>query len=248
MPRYDQHFLRNSVYAVKIAEAVCPQAGEKILEVGPGRGALTRYLLQKGVPYIGIEIDSVCLKSLEELPSKASTEWILGDFLRIALPEEPLFFVSNLPYSISGPAIFRILSHHRYIRAGVVMLQAEVAQRLYAKAGKRPYGRLSVLFQSVYEVKRLCRVPPNAFTPPPKVWSEVVLFERKALLSSEVWEDFVGFVRRAFRQPRRKLAKNLSDYRLSISPFFSHRRPHELSVEEFFELWRILRNDIMLDG
>lgn len=237
MPRYDQHFLRSERIAFQIAKAVCPLPGETILEVGPGEGALTKYLLQSSRPYLGVEIDPRCLSALSQTYPNSHAQWILGDFLKIPLPEIPLYFVSNLPYSISGPAIFRILEHQQWIRAGIIMLQAEVAQRLYASAGKRPYGKLSVLFQSVYHVKRLVRVPPGAFSPPPRVWSEVITFTQAPYLAPKDWMAFADLVRSAFRQPRQTIAKNLQGSTYIVPEKFRSLRPHQLSVQDFFELW-----------
>lgn len=238
MPRFDQHFLQAESYIQKIADAVKPHAGEMILEVGPGMGALTRYLLEKPFPYTGIEIDARCLTQLRQLPHAEGAKWIHGDFLRVELPTQPLYFVSNLPYSISGPALFRVLAHRMYIREGIIMLQAEVAQRLYARPGSRAYGRLSVLFQSIYETERLLRVPPGAFRPPPKVWSEVVRFMRRPKLPIEEWEPFAEVVRAAFRQPRQTLGRNLRDSHLPLPPEWTTRRPHQLSIEDYLMLWR----------
>lgn len=238
MPKFDQHFLHDRTYAKKIAEAVELLPGETLLEVGPGRGALTQFLLQKPVPYIGIEIDPRVIETLRALPGAEHATFLQGDFLQVPLPEKPLFFVSNLPYSITGPALFRILEHRFWIRAGVIMLQAEVAQRLYAAAGKRPYGRLSVLFQSVYAVKRLFRVPPGAFSPPPKVWSEVVFFTRQPQVALEEWDSFAAFVRRAFQHPRRTLAKNLAPLGVLYVEPWGLLRPHQLSVANYILLWR----------
>ncbi|MCS7296861.1 MAG: 16S rRNA (adenine(1518)-N(6)/adenine(1519)-N(6))-dimethyltransferase RsmA [Bacteroidia bacterium] len=239
MPRFDQHFLRTEGYARRIAAAVSPLSDETILEVGPGTGALTRYLLQKGHPYIGIEIDKSCINQLALLEGPAPIRWICQDFLRVELPQQPLYFVSNLPYSITGPTLFRILEHRFWIREGVIMLQAEVAQRLYASPNSSAYGRVSVLFQSVYETRRLFQVPKGAFSPPPRVESEVVKFTRKAKIPLEAWESFAEVVRQAFRQPRQTLARNLRSACLPCPAHQATRRPHQLSVEEYIALWQI---------
>lgn len=238
MPRYDQHFLWSEGLIKRIIEAVRPLPEETLLEVGPGHGALTRYLLAMPVPYLGIEIDPRCLEQLRQLPHAEKAEWIQGDFIRLALPQKPLYFVSNLPYSISGPAIFQILAHRDWIREGVLMLQAEVAQRLYAVPGTRAYGRVSVLFQSIYGVKRLLRVPPGAFRPPPKVWSEVIRFTRAPKLPSDKWESFAQVVRQAFQQPRQTLSKNLRARAITLPSEWASLRPHQLPVEAYIQIWQ----------
>ncbi|RMF49711.1 MAG: ribosomal RNA small subunit methyltransferase A [Bacteroidetes bacterium] len=239
MPRFDQHFLRARHYAEQIAEAVSPLPGETLLEVGPGQGQLTRYLLAKPFPYIGVEIDGSLLESLKTLPLAEKAQWIQGDFLTIDLPPQPLYFVSNLPYSITGPALFRILEKQRWIRAGVLMLQAEVADKLCAQPGQRTWGRLSLLFQSVYRVRRLFRVPPGAFSPPPRVWSAVVTFERSPQVPLEEWSAFADFVRQACLHPRRTLRANLREAGLSCPTPWAALRPHQLSIQALYELWKL---------
>ncbi|MEN2993456.1 MAG: 16S rRNA (adenine(1518)-N(6)/adenine(1519)-N(6))-dimethyltransferase RsmA [Bacteroidia bacterium] len=241
MPRYDQHFLRASAYARKIVAAVQAAPEETLVEIGPGRGALTQYLLELPQAYIGVEIDPHCIQLLKAQFPLAKARWIQEDFLRWPLPERPLYIVSNLPYSISGPVLGRILAHRWHIRGGVLMLQAEVAQRLYAAVGTRAYGRLSVLFQSVYGVERVLRIPPGAFSPPPRVWSEVVRFERQPSLAIEAWEDFAEFVRLSFRQPRRTLAKNLKALGRALPEDLARLRPHQLPVATFLKLWQQLQ-------
>jgi len=239
MPRFDQHFLKARHYAEQIAAAVRPLPGETILEVGPGQGQLTRYLLAKPFPYIGVEIDRLLLQTLKTLPLAEKAQWIEGDFLTLKLPPQPLYFVSNLPYSITGPALFRILDERRWIRAGVLMLQAEVADKLCAQPGQRAWGRLSLLFQSVYRVRRLFRVPPGAFAPPPRVWSAVVAFEQAPQVPLEEWSAFADFVRQACLHPRRTLRANLREAGLPCPSPWAALRPHQLSIQAFYELWKL---------
>ncbi|GIV25666.1 MAG: ribosomal RNA small subunit methyltransferase A [Bacteroidia bacterium] len=238
MPRFDQHFLRARSYAEKIAAAVSPLPGETLLEVGPGQGHLTRYLLEKPFPYLGVEIDARLLQTLKALPLAEKAEWILGDFLTVDLPPKPFYFVSNLPYSITGPTLFRILEKQSWIRAGVIMVQAEVADKLCAEPGQRTWGRLGLLFQSVYRVKRLFRVPPGAFSPPPRVWSAVVAFERSPQVPPEEWPAFADFVRKACLHPRRTLAANLRQAGLPCPPQWATLRPHQLSIQAMYNLWK----------
>ncbi|MCS6789725.1 MAG: 16S rRNA (adenine(1518)-N(6)/adenine(1519)-N(6))-dimethyltransferase RsmA [Bacteroidia bacterium] len=242
MPRYDQHFLCSEAYAQRIVAAVKPQPDEITLEIGPGRGALTKYLLLRDQPLIAVEIDKRCLEELQKLPAAEKAHWVHGDFRQLALSAERSYFlVSNLPYSLTGPALFWILERRWQVREGILMLQAEVAKRLYASEGSRDFTRLTVLFRSVYAVERLFRVPPGAFCPPPRVRSEVIRFLRRADVW-EPWESFAAFVRVAFRQPRQKLAKNLRPLSLPLPPEWSDKRPHQLSLSVYYTLWQIYKD------
>lgn len=236
MPRYDQHFLRSESIAGAIAVAAEPLPQETILEIGPGRGILSAHLLAKHKLYLGVEIDPVCFSYLKARFPEAS--WIQGDVLGWDWPEVPLYVVSNLPYSITGPVLFRILAHRVWVRGGVLMLQAEVARRLYAKPGSAEYGRLSVVFQGVYAVERVLRVGPGAFSPPPKVYSEVIRWVRQPLLRLEAWPSWAAFVKVAFRQPRKTLENNLRAAGLPCPPAYKQVRPHQLSPQEFIALWQ----------
>jgi 16S rRNA A1518/A1519 N6-dimethyltransferase RsmA/KsgA/DIM1 with predicted DNA glycosylase/AP lyase activity len=124
--RYDQHFLRDENIARAIAEAACPQPDEVLLEIGPGPGILSKYLVQRPNPLIGIEIDPQYHQKLVETYPQAT--WILGDVLEVFWPEVPLYLVSNLPYSITGPFLMRVLEHRAWIRGG----------RAHATKGGRP--------------------------------------------------------------------------------------------------------------
>jgi len=236
--RYDQHFLRDENIARAIAEAAQPHPDETLLEIGPGLGILSQYLLRYPNPFIGIEIDPRLHEKLVE--NYPSATWIRGDALEIPWPEKPLYLVSNLPYSISGPFLMRVLEHRMWIRGGVLMLQKEVAQRLYARPGERSFGRLSALFQAVYRVERLRYVWPGSFSPPPKVVSAVVRFVREPRIDLSEWPAFARVARAAFRQPRQTLGRNLRSANLPCPPHLAYLRPHQIPLDELIALWRWL--------
>jgi 16S rRNA (adenine1518-N6/adenine1519-N6)-dimethyltransferase len=236
MPRYDQHFLRDEQLARLIADAAQPLPDETLLEIGPGLGILSQYLLSKTPAFIGIEIDPRCYERL--LKAFPQGQWLLGDALKVPWPEGPLYLVSNLPYSISGPILFRILEARTRIRGGLLMLQKEVAQRLYAQSGERTYSRPSVLFQAVYRVERLRLVRPGSFSPPPKVLSEIIRWTRSPQIPLSEWPRFAQFIRAAFRQPRQTLGRNLRTANLPCHPAYTARRPHEIPLLEFITLWQ----------
>ncbi len=239
MPRpYDQHFLRDENIARFIAEAAHPLPDETLLEIGPGPGILSKYLLHFPNPLIGIEIDSLYHEKL--LYDYPQAQWILGDALKVPWPENPLYLVSNLPYSISGPFLMRVLEYRGWIRGGVLMLQKEVARRLYSQPGERHFGRLSALFQVVYRVERLRIVRPGSFSPPPKVLSEVIRFERAPQITLEEWPSYASVVRAAFQQPRQTLARNLRSAGLPCPQHLASLRPHQLPLQELIALWRWL--------
>ncbi len=236
--RYDQHFLRDSSIARAIAEAIQPLSHETLLEVGPGPGILSKYLLRYPNPLTGIEIDPryhACL--VRDYPEAT---WLLGDVLEVPWPEGALYLVSNLPYSISGPFLMRLLEHCERVRGGVLMLQREVAQRLYAQSGKRQFGRLSALFQIVYRVERLRIVRPGSFSPPPRVLSEVIRFTREPQIALSEWPSFAAVVRAVFRQPRQTIARNLRNADLPCPPHLASLRPHQLPLSELIALWQWL--------
>lgn len=243
MPRrYDQHFLQDENIARAIAEAVSPQPDEVLLEIGPGPGILSKYLVQRPNPLTGIEIDPHYHQKLEE--SYPQAIWIPGDALKVPWPESPLYLVSNLPYGITGPFLMRVLEYRAWIRGGVLMLQREVARRLYARPGERQFGRLSALFQVVYQVERLRTVRPGSFAPPPKVLSEVIRFTRSPQIPLKDWPSFALTMRAAFRQPRQTLGRNLRSAGFPCPSHLTTRRPHEIPLSELIALWRWLSDPI----
>lgn len=216
--RFGQHFLHDQGILRRIVEAVAPKPGDRVVEIGPGEGALTMPLLRAAGEMTAIELDR---DLIEPLRAKAADvgklEIVNADVLHVdftALAHgAPLRIVGNLPYNISTPILFHCLSHAAAIRDMHFMLQKEVVDRMAAPPGSKTYGRLSVMLQLRCTVEPLFRVPPGAFRPPPKVDSAVV---RLIPLAAEALPDadfalIERVVRAAFGQRRKTLSNALSD-------------------------------------
>jgi 16S rRNA (adenine1518-N6/adenine1519-N6)-dimethyltransferase len=242
--RFGQHFLTDRHYVRRIVEAIAPKAGEPMVEIGPGTGILTAELAAVVRPLHVVEIDR---DLAAELRGRFSADEVIVheadalDFDFAALPV-PLRVVGNLPYNVSTPILFRVAAHAATIRDCVFMLQKEVVDRMVAAPGTADYGRLSVMLQYRFAMASMVRVPPGAFTPPPKVDSAVVrmvpLGESRPRARDE--QLFANIVGAAFSQ-RRKTLRNAARAwvgeeafaRAAIDP---GRRGETLSVVEFVAL------------
>jgi 16S rRNA (adenine1518-N6/adenine1519-N6)-dimethyltransferase len=178
--RFGQHFLHDPAVIRRIIDAVAPSSGERIVEVGPGRGALTWSLLERAKDLDVIEIDRELAQSLAA-DSRAKTHLRVHvenaldtDFVRLRAGGPPLRIVGNLPYNISTPLLFRLLGQRAAIFDMHFMLQKEVVDRMVAAPGGKQYGRLTVMLAAYAEVEGLFDVGPGAFQPRPKVWSAIV--------------------------------------------------------------------------
>jgi 16S rRNA (adenine1518-N6/adenine1519-N6)-dimethyltransferase len=177
--RFGQHFLHDPATIRRIVDAVDPLAGERLVEVGPGRGALTFPLLARALTLDAIEIDRDLAAALERDPRSAHLrlhiEDVLDtDFSALRGSGPPLRIVGNLPYNISTPLLFRLLTQRAAIGDMHFMLQKEVVERMAAAPGTKAYGRLTVMLAAHAEIQALFDVGPGAFQPPPKVWSAIV--------------------------------------------------------------------------
>ena len=222
MPRpkkhYGQHFLHERGIIERIVAAIDPKPGERIVEIGPGEGALTLPLLDKAGTLTAIELDSELIEPLRE-KSRAHGELTIvhADVLETDLTAlaagGTLRLAGNLPYYVSSPILFHCLDHANAIHDMHFMLQKEVVDRMAAAPGSKTYGRLTVMLQLACTVEPLLRVPAGAFRPPPKVESAVVrLIPRQPsqLPESELMPAIANIVRAAFGQRRKTLANALS--------------------------------------
>ncbi|HZP66360.1 MAG TPA: 16S rRNA (adenine(1518)-N(6)/adenine(1519)-N(6))-dimethyltransferase RsmA [Rudaea sp.] len=215
--RFGQHFLHDPGILKRIVESVAPRPGERLVEIGPGEGALTLPLLQAARKLTAIELDRDLIVPLRARAAGVGELEILNadvldvDFTALAAGA-PLRLVGNLPYNISTPILFHCLAHAAAIVDMHFMLQKEVVERMAAGPGSKTYGRLSVMLQLRAEVEPLFRVPPGAFRPPPKVDSAVV---RVVPLPSEALPradagTLDAIVRAAFGQRRKTIANAVS--------------------------------------
>ena len=248
-----QHFLTDEDIAEKIADSLVGNNYDHILEIGPGTGVLTKYLLQKQQHIRVIELDKESVTYLQETfpiehiklnTSKEKFTIIEGDFLKHNLTDlfkqKQVAIIGNFPYNISTQIVFKAIENREFVPEFAGMFQKEVAQRIAEKAGSKVYGILSVLTQAFFDVEYLFTVPPTVFNPPPKVDSGVIRLTRKENYTLPVDEKlFFRVVKTAFNQRRKMLRGSLKSFNLSDSlkedPIFA-MRPEQLSVEEFIKL------------
>ncbi len=217
--RFSQNFLHDAHYIARIVDAIDPRPGDRIVEIGPGLGALTQPLIARAGHLTCIEIDRDLAARLRDRFSCAQLRLIESDALRLdwdALACEdarPLRIVGNLPYHISTPILFALLPLALRVRDQHFMLQKEVVDRMAAAAGSKDYGRLSVMLQFRYAVARLMNVPAGAFTPPPQVQSSIVRLVPKPAgdLPAVNADAFARVVTAAFGQRRKTLRNALSE-------------------------------------
>lgn len=209
--RLGQHFLTRQPVLENIAVAVCPEECETVVEIGPGKGALTTHLLRRAARVIAIEIDPVLSQYLRsKFREETRLQIVEGDVLKTDLRQwGPLSVAGNLPYYITSPIIERVLSLRPLLLSAVFLVQKEVAQRLTGLPGTRDYGYLSIQTQLLATPEVLFGVPAAAFHPAPKVESAVVrLRPRGELIVSDV-SGFLRFAGMCFRQKRKTLRNNL---------------------------------------
>lgn len=212
--RFGQNFLRAPHVVEQILAAAELAAGERVVEIGPGQGALTDRLLAAGATVLAFEVDRDLAAALAQRRAPGLTIH-QGDVLRAAWPElltsPPYKLVANLPYNISSQVLFKILEHRRLFSRLVLMFQKEVGDRLLAAPATRDYGILSVLVQNWYVVTRVCKVPPGCFHPPPRVESVVLRFDPRQQPLAKVADEgaFRALVKAVFGQRRKTLRNTL---------------------------------------
>ncbi len=236
-----QHFLKDENICKKIISALQQHSFLQLLEVGPGGGALTKYLVQiHDIEFKAVEVDDEKVKFLLQTYPQLKGKIIHQDFLAIEKPFEHKFtVVGNFPYNISSQILFKILEWKEDVECMIGMFQKEVAQRIKAKEGSKTYGVLSVLIQAFFDVEYLFEVSEKSFQPPPKVKSAVIRLlpsKKRLLVSSE--KKFILLVKTAFNQRRKTLrnaVKNLFDATILKDELFN-KRPEQLSVMDFATL------------
>lgn len=235
-----QHFLKDEIIALKIVEGLTLPC-ENVLEIGPGSGVLTKYLLNLPITdFKALDVDRDAVPFLKTTFPEAAGSFIEGDFLRIPIDE--LFtgnfsIIGNFPYNISSQIFFRVIENRNRIPEVVGMLQKEVAERIAAPPGSKTYGILSVLLQAWYDIEYLFTVEPHVFVPPPKVRSGVIRVKRNQVQSLGCDEKlFSTIVKTAFNQRRKTLRNGLKSIRFRDDEQLNHlftKRAEQLSVAEF---------------
>ncbi|MDC9721633.1 MAG: 16S rRNA (adenine(1518)-N(6)/adenine(1519)-N(6))-dimethyltransferase RsmA [Urechidicola sp.] len=246
-----QHFLKNESIAERIADSLTLNGYNDVLEIGPGMGVLTKYLLKKKVTTHVIEIDRESVEYLQANYLNLAPRIIEKDFLKINIKDffkdNQFAIIGNFPYNISTQIVFKTLENRHQIPEFSGMFQKEVAERIAEKEGSKKYGILSVLTQAFYDVEYLFTVPPTVFYPPPKVDSGVIRLIRKENYTLPVDEKlFFRVVKTAFNQRRKMLRGSLKSFNLSDKlredTIFA-MRPEQLSVSAFFELTAKIEQD-----
>lgn len=240
-----QHFLVDENIALKTAESLTGNGYNSVLEIGPGMGVLTKYLLKnENYTVFAIEVDTESVNYLLQNYPELEGRLIEGDFLRLNLQEyfkEDFAIVGNFPYNISSQIMFKLLDYRNQCPELVGMFQKEVAERFSAKTRTKAYGILSVLLQTYYNCEYLFTVGNHVFDPPPKVESAVVRLirnDRKSLPCDEALYKEV--IKTAFQQRRKKLSNAIKKYNLPNTNeeinHFLNLRAEELTVEDFIKL------------
>lgn len=235
-----QHFLTNEDIAARIVESIS-SSPKNVLEIGPGMGVLTKYLLQKKYEHFKVvELDGESVEFLKSHYPDLSGNIIAQDFLKLdlnSLFKDQLVIIGNFPYNISSQILFKILDSKDLVNETVGMFQKEVAERVASQPGNKQYGILSVLLQAFYDIEYLFTVDENQFLPPPKVKSAVIRLVRnpqKRLSCSE--SLFKQVVKAGFNQRRKTLRNSLSQF--EFQPDFRQneifaKRPEQLTVQDF---------------
>lgn len=243
-----QHFLKDKDIAQRIVESLQTSNITKVLEIGPGMGVLTQFLLQnKTFETTVVEIDRESVEYMNQHFPELKERIISDDFLKLNLHsyfEEPFAIIGNFPYNISSQIFFKVLEYRNQIPVVVGMLQKEVAERLAAPPGSKTYGILSVFLQAYYDIEYLFTVDQDQFTPPPKVKGGVIRITRNQTEHLNCDEKlFKSVVKMAFNQRRKTMRNSLAGMihndELKANPIFNNR-PEQMSVGQFELIVRLI--------
>lgn len=240
-----QNFLIDESVLKRIANLFEVKDSDLILEIGPGMGALTKYLVKKACPVYAYEID----ERMKSYLTYNNLNVFYGDFLACDLANLPgydnLYVVSNIPYYITTPIIEHILSFVVPFKM-ILLVQKEVAKRFSASCGSKDYGMFTVFLQHFFNISIMFDVCPSSFLPMPKVMSSVIMFERKEIIKDIDVNSFVLFLKKAFSNKRKILKNNLSEYWDKIEPILVSNnislmvRAEDLSYEMFVKLFEAI--------
>ena len=250
--KFGQHFLNNELIAEEIVSFADIKKDETVLEIGPGKGILTSILLKRAHKVIAVEIDDALVKYLKKRFSKAQNlSLIHQDFLQFELPNlnGKIKVIGNLPYNIGVRIIKFVINHKDRFSKIIFMLQKEVAERLAAPPGIKEYGSLSIFTQLHYDLEILTHIPPDSFSPPPKVFSTLIKMipKKGSVRQLDNPELFQKVVKAAFSQRRKKLKNNLRCFSIEQNALKAISqetgidldvRGEMLSIKEFISLTR----------
>lgn len=242
---FGQHFLVQESIAERLAEAIDTSGCRAIVEVGPGKGVLTRFLLRQTLPVFAVELDRDLIPVLNATFTDPQFHLVQGDILRVNLPEilhdhQPFAVVGNFPYNISSQIVFLGIQHRHQVPFIAGMFQKEMAVRVCAGPGSKEYGVISVLTQAFYKAEVLFLVKPGSFSPPPKVNSAVIALRRfRTEVEGIPFQVLRQVVKVAFNQ-RRKMLRNTLRSLIPETQLqemgVADLRPEQLSVDQFIRL------------
>lgn len=255
-----QHFLKDEAIAKRIAETLALKGYNNVLEIGPGTGVLTKYLLLRDTDLVAMDLDeesivylnhSFPLEHPKVLQTNSRFNVVEADFLTFDLKKlygnEQFAIIGNFPYNISSQIVFKTLELRRQVPEFAGMFQKEVAQRICEQPGSKTYGILSVLVQAFYHAEYLFTVHPQVFQPPPKVQSGVLRLVRKEKMDLDCDERlFFKVVKAAFNQRRKTIRNSLKAFDLTVNSkedSIFDQRPEQLGVPDFIALTRMIAND-----
>lgn len=246
--RFGQHFLTDEKIAKKIADSITLEGYENVLEIGPGMGMLTKYLIEKPIELRVVELDRDSVEYLQAHYLKLSDKIISADFLREDLSKyfngDKFAIIGNFPYNISSQILFKALEYRDQVPEIAGMFQKELAQRIASPHGNKTYGVISVLLQAFYDIEYLFTVHENVFNPPPKVKSAVIRLrrnEKKYLGCDE--KLFIRVVKQSFstrRKTLRNCLKSMQPNEEAMATDYMSKRAEQLSVEDFIKLTKIM--------
>lgn len=238
-----QHFLKDESIAFKIVDAMDYNTLSTVLEVGPGTGVLTKYLMKKErIDFFAFDVDTESVDYLKKEYPDFKEQFILKDFLKSPMTDykSPVGIIGNFPYNISSQLFFKVWEQRDDVSEVVCMIQKEVADRIVSKEGNKTYGILSVLLQAFFTIEYLFTVPPEVFVPPPKVQSAVIRLKRNETKDLGCDPKYLKMVvKSAFGKRRKTLRNALKDLALPItdtSDEIFNKRAEQLSVAQFVEL------------
>jgi len=241
-----QHFLLDNNIAGQIVDSLSGTS-LPVLEIGPGTGVLTELLLKKPISLKAVELDRESVQFLKNKFPEHQAKFIQGDFLKTDINSfytTPFSIIGNFPYNISSQIFFKVLDHKDQVAEVVCMLQREVADRIISPPGNRTCGILSVFLQAYYNMEKITDVPPEVFSPPPKVWSSVIRLRRNEISELDCSEKLFRMVVKMSFQMRRKTLRNaLKGLNLPVSITeleLLNQRAEQLSVRDFESLVQLI--------
>ncbi len=250
LKRFGQNYLVDKNTIQKIVTQFSPSENDNVVEIGPGQGALTSLLSRVVKNYKAIEIDNRVIDDLKV--SFPTVEFINADFLEINLSEltkgNKLRVIGNIPYNITSPIIFKLIEEREFVSDALMMVQFEVSKRITGKPRTKDYGILSVLTNYFADTEFCFKIPPTVFYPKPAVDSAIVSFKFGKTMPSDIDEKlFIKVVKAAFGNRRKTLKNSLSNNAFgnldfTTFPFDLTRRAEELTIDQFIELTKLIKN------